>query len=71
MREFFDILPWWFWVGIFGFFILIISIAVAEANAWSEFSKEQNCKVVGYVSGSTYTPEKTGYSCDDGMMYWR
>ena len=88
MRDFFELMPWWLWTGIAAFFALIIWVAIAETNAWNEFSAKNHCKVVGQSSGSystgfgtgfngqggmvtTYTPGKTGYSCDDGVTYWR
>lgn len=38
----------------------LIYLAVAEANAWAEFSEEHECQVVGRMSGSVNTGTGVG-----------
>lgn len=81
-------------VGASLFLVVLIAFCIAgsiqEGKEWAAFSTAHNCKVVGRMTGNTYTtvapiiggnggvavgvastPAKTGYSCDDGVTYWR
>lgn len=57
---------------------------VADANAWEAFKAAHDCKIVGQMSGDVFntfdakgnvgigfTSGKTGWSCNDGVTYWR
>lgn len=63
---------------------VVVYFAVQESNEWSQFKVDHHCKVVGKVSGESFTTittngsvafgttsGKTGWSCDDGVTYWR
>ena len=57
-----------------------------EKTRWEDFAIAHHCRVTQQVSGDisvapiiggnggiavASTPGKTGYSCDDGVTYWR
>lgn len=57
---------------------------IKERKEWEKFKVEHKCKVVAYISGSTFntidakgnigvgaTDPKTGWLCDDGITYYR
>jgi len=64
-----------------------VAWAIADQKRWAEFAKEHNCKIVRKETGShhsgvaivggkpgfgsSYTPGKTTYLCDDGIEYVR
>lgn len=63
---------------------LVVYAAIAESRQWEEFSAAHDCKVTGRMSGdvvsgvssngsavTAVTPDKTAYTCNDGVTYWR
>lgn len=73
-----------FFVLAVGAVALCIYGAVAEGRAWEEFAAAHDCKVTGRITGDVVTgfssngsvvtaatPDKTAYTCNDGVTYWR
>lgn len=66
---------------LFGLFVWAV---IAEAREWETFRAAHECKIVGKMSGDVFntfdakgnvgigfTSGKTGWSCNDGVTYWK
>lgn len=70
--------------ALVGLIALCINGMYAEEARWAEFAAAHDCKVTGRMSGDVVsgtssngsvivasTPDKTAYTCNDGVTYWR
>ena len=77
----------WLFVGVIGIIVLLFvgMIAVSSnSNDWEQFKQEHDCKQVSVekgdivpiinLNGSTnfiIEPDKIGYKCNDGVIYYK
>lgn len=66
-----------------GLIALLVWIAIEENRLWQAFRVAHKCHVTAKISGSTFNtfdgknvgvgsvPPKTGWTCDDGITYFR
>lgn len=72
-----------FAVGIACMGIAVVGSYINQKN-WTEWAEAHGCVVSGHVSGdlitgvssngsmvTATTPDKTAYTCSDGVTYWR
>lgn len=63
---------------------VVCGLIFEDAREWSQFKQAHHCKKVGEMSGDVITTigangqvafgstsSKTGWQCDDGVIYWR
>jgi len=72
---------------IAGFAVLMVLVVigtVAEQQEWEKFKRLHQCHISGKMDGdvnfgmstsgnmvTTVTPDKTGWTCNDGITYWK
>jgi predicted secreted Zn-dependent protease len=71
-------------IALFLLLGLAVYADVQDNKQWAKFSKVHHCKVTGKMDGSLintfnsngsigvgFTSDKTAFTCDDGLTYWR
>lgn len=70
--------------AVFALFAIGLGALVVDARDWETFKASHECKIVGKTRGEMFntfdmkgsvgigfTSGKTGWSCNDGVTYWR
>jgi hypothetical protein len=71
-------------VGAIGLLVVGVWALVVDVRDWEAFKASHECRIVGKMHGEMintfdtkgnigigFTSGKTGWSCNDGVTYWR
>ncbi|WLH85991.1 hypothetical protein [Pseudomonas sp. FP2338] len=61
---------WFAIAAIVALIAFLWNLANEQDRRWQEFAQAHNCKRVESQPG-IYTPRLVGWSCNNGMTYWR